>query len=234
MFYYTVGRLILLLLIQCILNSLVQNGLHHRDICMRNCSRGQCAAVSFQFEPFFWKGARTTLSIFGQLALLFFHKGLGTAVHATNTSLKRLNLRGGANSEQMATVSIYAHRAVYAGAWVCAKSHLHAILPCDGVAVLWVVEERHVDSNERCPVPREDLTSDYWHQAAWANKHRNRVNKQCQPASTRGHGINAANNCHAFARDTSREARLTDIATQTCHWLLFIKQRLISIFICCF
>lgn len=50
MFYYTVGRLILPLLIQCILNSLVQNGLHHCDICMRNCSRAQCAAVSICFE----------------------------------------------------------------------------------------------------------------------------------------------------------------------------------------
>lgn len=169
--------------------------------------------------PNFWPACST-----------FFHKGLGTAVHAANTSLQWLNLRGGANSEQMATVSIYADRAVYGGACVCAKSLLHAVLPRNGVAVLWVVEERHVDSNEWCPVPREDLTSDYWHQAAWANKHRKGwVNKQCQPASTSGHGINAANNCHAFARDTSREVRLTDKATQTCHWLLFI-----SVLICCF
>lgn len=52
MFYYTAGRLILPLLIQCILNSLVQNGLHHCDICMRNCSRAQCAGVSICFERF--------------------------------------------------------------------------------------------------------------------------------------------------------------------------------------
>ena len=37
---------------------------------------------------------------------------------------------------------------------------LHAILSCDGVAVLRVVQERNVDSNEGRPVSREDLTPD--------------------------------------------------------------------------
>lgn len=220
MFYYTVGRLILPSLIQCILNSLVQNGLHHRDICMRNCSRGQCAAVSFRFESFFWKGARTTLSIFGQLALLFSIKVWGQQfmpqIHHCNdwTWGEELTL---SKWLQCWYMQIELCTGV---ASVCAKSLLHAVLSCDGVAVLWVVEERHVDSNERCPIPCEDLTSDYWHHAAWANKHRKGwVNKQCQPASTSGHGINAANNCHVFARDSSGEVWLTDIATQTCHWL---------------
>lgn len=41
-----------------------------------------------------------------------------------------------------------------------AVSPLHAVLPCDGVAVLRVVQKRHVDSNQRRPVSREDLTPD--------------------------------------------------------------------------
>lgn len=45
MFYYSAGRLILPSLIQCILNSSLQNGLHHGDICMRNCSKAKCDAV---------------------------------------------------------------------------------------------------------------------------------------------------------------------------------------------
>lgn len=40
------------------------------------------------------------------------------------------------------------------------ESPLHAILPRDGVAVLRVVQKGHVDSNQRRPVSREDLTPD--------------------------------------------------------------------------
>lgn len=45
-------------------------------------------------------------------------------------------------------------------------SLLHAVLPRDGVAVLRVMQEGHVDSDERRSVSGEDLTSDYRHQAA--------------------------------------------------------------------
>lgn len=45
-------------------------------------------------------------------------------------------------------------------------SLLHSVLPRDGVAVLWVMQEGHVDSDERRSVSGEDLTSDYRHQAA--------------------------------------------------------------------
>ncbi len=45
-------------------------------------------------------------------------------------------------------------------ACVHGESPLHAILPRDGVAVLRVVQKRHVDSNKRRPVSREDLTPD--------------------------------------------------------------------------
>lgn len=96
-----------------------------------------------------------------------------------------------------------------------AASPLHAVLPCDGVAVLRVVQKRHVDSNQRRPVSCEDLTPDYRHQAAWTNTKKARVNKQCQPASTRSRGVNTANNCQPFAAETSKEARFTDIQTHT-------------------
>lgn len=45
------------------------------------------------------------------------------------------------------------------------REPLHAVLPCDGVAVLRVVEERHVDSDQRRPVSCQDLTPDDWRQA---------------------------------------------------------------------
>lgn len=45
-------------------------------------------------------------------------------------------------------------------------SLLHAVLPRDGVAVLRVVQEGHVDSDEWRSVSGEDLTPDYRHQAA--------------------------------------------------------------------
>lgn len=44
-------------------------------------------------------------------------------------------------------------------------SLLHSVLPRDGVAVLRVMQEGHVDSDERRSVSGEDLTSDYRHQA---------------------------------------------------------------------
>lgn len=37
---------------------------------------------------------------------------------------------------------------------------LHAVLPGDGVAVLRVVQEGHVDSNQRRPVSCQNLTAD--------------------------------------------------------------------------
>lgn len=108
-----------------------------------------------------------------------------------------------------------------------AASPLHAVLPCDGVAVLRVVQKRHVDSNQRRPVSCEDLTPDDRHQAAWTNTKKARVNKQCQPASTRSRGVNTANNCQPFAAETSKEARFTDIQTHThthAHqWLLVME-----------
>lgn len=99
-FYYTVGRLILPLLIQCILNSLVQNGLRHRDICMRNCSGAQSATVSFQLDSlyffFFFLGkvpgqpSRFRTSFF----LFFFSQSWswGTTAHSPNKQLHRFNL----------------------------------------------------------------------------------------------------------------------------------------------
>lgn len=38
---------------------------------------------------------------------------------------------------------------------------LHAVLPRDGVAVLRVVQEGHVDSDERRSISGQDLTPDY-------------------------------------------------------------------------
>lgn len=78
---------------------------------------------------------------------------------------------------------------------------LHAVLPGDGVAVLRVVQKGHVDSDQRRPVSREDLTSDDWRQAAWANKQKE-LNKQTMPAGD--------NNCHPFASGTSREVWFTE------------------------
>lgn len=37
---------------------------------------------------------------------------------------------------------------------------LHAVLARDGVAVLWVVPEGHIDSDQGCPVSRQHLTPD--------------------------------------------------------------------------
>lgn len=45
-------------------------------------------------------------------------------------------------------------------------SRLHAVLPRDRVAVLRVVQEGDVDSDERRSVSGEDLTPDHRHQAA--------------------------------------------------------------------
>lgn len=56
-------------------------------------------------------------------------------------------------------------------ACVYTETPLHAILSRDGVAVLRVVLERHVNSNQRRPVSSKDLTPDDWCQAVWANKH---------------------------------------------------------------
>lgn len=44
--------------------------------------------------------------------------------------------------------------------------NLHAILPRDGVSVVWVVYKGHVDSNQRCTICSEHLPSDNGHQAA--------------------------------------------------------------------
>lgn len=97
MFYYTVGRLILPSLIQCILNSLVQNGLHHCDICMRNCSWAQYAAVSICFECFL-DNCQDNSAATECLSLHFFfsYTGLGTAAHGTDKSQQeqRLNVKG--------------------------------------------------------------------------------------------------------------------------------------------
>lgn len=94
MFYYTAGRLILPLLIQCILNSLVQNGLHHCDICMRNCFRAQCAAVSICFEHFLDYCQDYSPSA-GHLFSTFFHTTVRTAAHATNKLLQGQRLNRG-------------------------------------------------------------------------------------------------------------------------------------------
>lgn len=174
MFYYTAGRLILPLLIQCILNSLVQNGLHHGDICMRNCSRAQCAAVSICFERFL-DNCQDDFPTAGQLFFAFFHTSLGTAVYTTNKSLQgqRLNLKPELPMKRLlvfiwtcksvlinADVSLYPCMLYLLMMHVCIETPLHAILPRDGVAVLWVVQKRHVDSDQRRSVPREDLTPD--------------------------------------------------------------------------
>lgn len=56
---------------------------------------------------------------------------------------------------------------------------LHAVLARDGVTVLWVVPEGHIDSNQGCPVSRQHLTPDDWRQAAPVNKHKEgQVKKQ--------------------------------------------------------
>lgn len=44
--------------------------------------------------------------------------------------------------------------------------NLHAILPCDGESVVWVVHKGHVDSNQGRTICSEHLPSDYGHQAA--------------------------------------------------------------------
>lgn len=161
-FYYTVGRLILPLLIQCILSSLVQNGLRHCDICMRNCSGAQSATVSFQLDsPFFFLGEKCQDNppVFGQCLFFFFFLqswSWGTTVHSPNKLLHRFNLRAA-----VSTLSINADKRVFGDACVHGESLLHAVLPRDGVAVLRVVQERHIDSDQRRPVSREDLTSDY-------------------------------------------------------------------------
>lgn len=100
MFYYTAGRLILPLLIQCILNSLVQNGLHHCDICMKNCSRAQCAAISICFERFLGNCQDNSPTV-GKLALHFSILVSGTEVHATNKSAKaKVDFKGRANYQR--------------------------------------------------------------------------------------------------------------------------------------
>lgn len=45
------------------------------------------------------------------------------------------------------------------------KSYTHAILAGDGVSMLRIVDKCHVDSNQRCPVCCQYLTSNYRHQA---------------------------------------------------------------------
>ncbi len=44
--------------------------------------------------------------------------------------------------------------------------NLHAILPCDGESVVWVVHKGHVDSNQGRTICSEHLPSDNGHQAA--------------------------------------------------------------------
>lgn len=51
-----------------------------------------------------------------------------------------------------------------------AWSNLHSILPGDGGAKFRVVQEGNVDSDQWRAVSRQDLTSDYRHQAARTNK----------------------------------------------------------------
>lgn len=62
--------------------------------------------------------------------------------------------------DQCRWITVYSTRIWHLRMRVCIEARLHAILPGDGVAVLRVVQERHVDSNQRRPVSREDLTPD--------------------------------------------------------------------------
>lgn len=159
MFYCTTGRLILPSLIQCILNSWVQHGLHHCDICMRYCSKVQCAAVSFRSgdapgRPFPFRTAFDASSPLrsedsGSCHILITAKVAVERHLSRRPLLRRL------------------------------RRDLHSVLPGDGVAVLRIVEEGNVDSDQWRPISRQDLTSDYRHQAAWTNKQREgAVNKQ--------------------------------------------------------
>lgn len=45
------------------------------------------------------------------------------------------------------------------------NDYTHAVLARDGVSVLWIVDKCHVDSDQRCSVCCQYLTSDYRHQA---------------------------------------------------------------------
>ena len=56
--------------------------------------------------------------------------------------------------------SVLSRHVAPADACVRRVSPLHAVLPRDGVAELRVVQEGHVDSDQRRPVSREDLTPD--------------------------------------------------------------------------
>lgn len=45
------------------------------------------------------------------------------------------------------------------------SNYTHAVLACYGVSVLWIVDKCHIDSNQRCSIGCQHLTSDYRHQA---------------------------------------------------------------------
>lgn len=105
-------------------------------------------------------------SLFGQLLPLFPHYGLRTAVHVTYKSLQKVAMERPPF-----------RRAVAAPAW----SNLHSILPGDGGAKFRVVQEGNVDSDQWRPVSRQDLTSDYRHQAARTNKQMRGPGKQTMP-----------------------------------------------------
>lgn len=60
------------------------------------------------------------------------------------------------------------------GVCVCVCVDLHAVLACDGVSVVGVVDEGNIDSYEGGPVCRQDLASDDGHQAG-EKQHRDDV-----------------------------------------------------------
>lgn len=45
------------------------------------------------------------------------------------------------------------------------NKYIHAILACYSVSMLRIVNKCHVDSNQRCSISCQDLTSNYRHQA---------------------------------------------------------------------
>lgn len=54
------------------------------------------------------------------------------------------------------------------------NGYAHAVLARDGVSLLWIVDECHVDSDQRCSVCCQYLTSDYRHQASERERERQR------------------------------------------------------------
>lgn len=106
-------------------------------------------------------------SLFGRLLPLFPHYGLRTAVHVTYKSLQKV-----ANERHLSSRPLLRMHGAY----------LHSILPGDGGAKLRVVQEGNVDADQWRPVSRQDLTSDYRHQAAWTNKQMRGPGKRTMPS----------------------------------------------------